>query len=236
MGEKVNFCVPTGNFGEHPGLPATPSQHGPAGGQADLRLQQQQRADGLPAPPAPMTGTGPSTPPCPPRWTFWSPAILERLLFALSGQDDQADGPGYMEQLNEHGQLHGLRRHQGSASGSDFCGGFCGEADDQPDHRRGAGRSTATSSTPTPPWRYHVMEHYRKETGDDCTDRLRLHRQPLQVLRQRAAQPGGGPGGRRRGRLWTSCTKVSGRAGPCAPGLPPGQGRALHLERGQGAR
>ena len=62
MGDQVNFCVPTGNFGDIlAGL--LRQAHGPAGGQADLRLQLQRRADGLPPHRRVRPATGPSTPP-----------------------------------------------------------------------------------------------------------------------------------------------------------------------------
>ena len=103
MGEKVNFCVPTGNFGNIlAGWYAR--SDGSARGQAHLRLQQQQRADRLPALPAPTTATAPSTPPCLPPWTSWSPAIWSACSLPCPARTTSW-WRDYMQQLNKHRQL-----------------------------------------------------------------------------------------------------------------------------------
>ena len=72
MGEKVNYCVPTGNFGNILACWYAGQMGLPVGKLICASNSNNVLTDFL------ATGTydrnRPSTPPCPPRWTFWSPA------------------------------------------------------------------------------------------------------------------------------------------------------------------
>ena len=164
MGEKVNYCVPTGNFGNILACWYAGQMGLPVGKLICASNSNNVLTDFL------ATGTYDRNRPF---HTTMSPSMdilvssnLERLLFALSGQDDQAVA-GYMKQLNETGKYTVSEAIQARLR-EDFYGGFCDEA--------------TTSQTIAQVWKdygylidphtavaYHVMEDYRKATGDDRT-------------------------------------------------------------------
>ena len=160
QGAKVDFCVPTGNFGDvlagyyayRMGLPV---RHFIVASNANNVLTDFIR-----------TGTYNKNRPF---HTTASPSMdilvssnLERLLYALCGSD--AEVAGYMQQLRE----------QGSYTVSDalkakiqevFAGGFCNDIQTREkighawrDHRYLIDTHTAVA--------YHVLDDYRRETGD----------------------------------------------------------------------
>lgn len=164
MGEKVNYCVPTGNFGNILACWYAGQMGLPVGKLICASNSNNVLTEFL------ATGTYDRNRPF---HTTMSPSMdilvssnLERLLFALSGQDDQAVA-GYMKQLNETGKYTVSEAIQARLR-EDFYGGFCDEA--------------TTSQTIAQVWKdygylidphtavaYHVMEDYRKATGDDRT-------------------------------------------------------------------
>ena len=124
MGEKVNYCVPTGNFGNILACWYAGQMGLPVGKLICASNSNNVLTDFL------ATGTYDRNRPF---HTTMSPSMdilvssnLERLLFALSGQDDQAVA-GYMKQLNETGKYTVSEAIQARLR-EDFYGGFCDEA------------------------------------------------------------------------------------------------------------
>ena len=162
--QAVNVCVPTGNFGNILAAYYAREMGVPIDRLICASNSNNVLTDFL------ATGTYDRNRPF---HTTMSPSMdilvssnLERLLFALSGQDDQAVA-GYMKQLNETGKYTVSEAIQARLR-EDFYGGFCDEA--------------TTSQTIAQVWKdygylidphtavaYHVMEDYRKATGDDRT-------------------------------------------------------------------
>ena len=102
LGEPVNVCVPTGNFGNI--LAAYyAKQMGVPDPEADLRLQQQQRAHRLPAHRRVRPQPRRSTTPCRPPWTSSSPATWSGCSSELTDSDDE-EVRGYMAQLAATGR------------------------------------------------------------------------------------------------------------------------------------
>ena len=147
---------------QYPGLPATPGQMGlPVGKLICASNSNNVLTDFL------ATGTYDRNRPF---YTTMSPSMdilvssnLERLLFALSGQDDKLVAD-YMQQLNKHGSYTVSDEIKAKLK-SDFYGGFCSEEE--------------TSKVIAEVWKkynylidphtavaYDVMEKYRQETGD----------------------------------------------------------------------
>ena len=161
MGEKVNYCVPTGNFGNILACWYAGQMGLPVGKLICASNSNNVLTEFL------ATGTYDKNRPF---HTTMSPSMdilvssnLERLLFALSGQNDQ-EVAGYMKQLNETGRYTVSPEIQAKLKEA-FYGGFCDE--------------TETSQVITKVWKdhgylidphtavaYDVMEKYRKETGD----------------------------------------------------------------------
>ena len=162
MGEKVNFCVPTGNFGDilaayyakRMGLPV------------HMLVCASNRNDVL----TDFLRTGvydrnrPFHTTMSPSMDILVSSNLERLLFALSGQNDQ-EVAGYMKQLGEKG-CYTVSEEIKAKLQADFYGGFCDEA--------------KTSAIIAQVWKKHhylidphtavaygVMQDYREATGDD---------------------------------------------------------------------
>ena len=133
MGEKVNYCVPTGNFGNILACWYAGQMGLPVGKLICASNSNNVLTDFL------ATGTYDRNRPF---HTTMSPSMdilvssnLERLLFALSGQDDQAVA-GYMKQLNETGKYTRLRGHPGPPPGG-FLRRLLRRGHHQPDHRPG---------------------------------------------------------------------------------------------------
>ena len=177
MGDKLNFVVPTGNFGDILAGWYAKEMGLPVGKLICASNANNVLTDFI------RTGTYNKNRPF---HTTASPSMdilvssnLERLLYALCGSDVEV--AGYMQQLRE----------QGSYTVSDalkakiqevFAGGFCNDIQTREkighawrDHRYLIDTHTAVA--------YHVLEDYRSDTGCRC-----VHSQPLQVLRPGAAR------------------------------------------------
>lgn len=161
MGEKVNYCVPTGNFGNILACWYAGQMGLPVGKLICASNSNNVLTDFL------ATGTYDRNRPF---HTTMSPSMdilvssnLERLLFALSGQDDKLVAD-YMQQLNKHG-AYTVSDEIKAKLKSDFYGGFCSEeetgkviAEVWKKHNYLIDPHTAVA--------YDVMEKYRQETGD----------------------------------------------------------------------
>lgn len=161
MGDEVNYCVPTGNFGNILACWYAGQMGLPVGKLICASNSNNVLTDFL------ATGTYDRNRPF---HTTMSPSMdilvssnLERLLFALSGQNDQ-EVAGYMQQLNQAGK-YTVSDQIKARLREDFYGGFCDEA--------------TTSRTIAQVWKehnylidphtavaYHVLEEYRQTTGD----------------------------------------------------------------------
>lgn len=161
MGEKVNYCVPTGNFGNILACWYAGQMGLPVGKLICASNSNNVLTDFL------ATGTYDRNRPF---HTTMSPSMdilvssnLERLLFALSGQDDKLVAD-YMQQLNKHG-AYTVSDEIKAKLKSDFYGGFCSEEE--------TGKVIAEVwkkynylIDPHTAVAYDVMEKYRRETGD----------------------------------------------------------------------
>lgn len=161
MGDEVNYCVPTGNFGNILACWYAGQMGLPVGKLICASNSNNVLTDFL------ATGTYDKNRPF---HTTMSPSMdilvssnLERLLFALSGQNDQ-EVAGYMAQLNQTGRYTVSDQIKARLS-QDFYGGFCDEtrtgqviAKVWQEHHYLIDPHTAVA--------YQVMEDYRKATGD----------------------------------------------------------------------
>ena len=161
MGEKVNYCVPTGNFGNILACWYAGQMGLPVGKLICASNSNNVLTDFL------ATGTYDRNRPF---HTTMSPSMdilvssnLERLLFALSGQDDKLVAD-YMQQLNKHGSYTVSDEIKAKLK-SDFYGGFCSEEE--------TGKVIAEVwkkynylIDPHTAVAYDVMEKYHQETGD----------------------------------------------------------------------
>lgn len=161
MGEKVNYCVPTGNFGNILACWYAGQMGLPVGKLICASNSNNVLTEFL------ATGTYDKNRTF---YTTMSPSMdilvssnLERLLFALSGQNDQ-EVAGYMKQLSETGRYTVSEEIQAKLKDF-FYGGFCGEAETSQiiakvwkEHNYLIDPHTAVA--------YDVMEKYRQATGD----------------------------------------------------------------------
>ena len=161
MGDKVNFCVPTGNFGDILAAYYAKRMGLPVGKLICASNKNDVLTDFL------RTGVYDKNRPF---HTTMSPSMdilvssnLERLLFDLSGENDQ-EVRGYMEALNASGKYE-VSKTIKAALREQFWGGFCDEA--------------GTTATIARYYKEHgylidthtavaagVLEQYRVETGD----------------------------------------------------------------------
>lgn len=161
LGDPINVCVPTGNFGNILAAYYAKDMGVPINKLICASNSNNVLTDFL------ATGTYDRNRPF---HTTMSPSMdilvssnLERLLFALSGQDDKLVAD-YMQQLNKHGSYTVSDEIKAKLK-SDFYGGFCSEEE--------------TSKVIAEVWKkynylidphtavaYDVMEKYRQETGD----------------------------------------------------------------------
>ena len=161
MGEKVNFCVPTGNFGDILAAYYAKRMGLPVNKLICASNRNDVLTDFL------RTGIYDRNRPF---HTTMSPSMdilissnLERQLFDLSGEND-AEIRGYMTDLAEKGRYEvsdaikaGLREH--------YWGGFCGEAECLDTVRKYWEKYNYLIDTHTAV-AANVMEQYRAETGD----------------------------------------------------------------------
>ena len=162
MGEKVNFCVPTGNFGDILAAYYAKRMGLPVGKLICASNTNDVLTDFL------RTGVYDKNRPF---HTTMSPSMdilvsnnLERLLFDLSGENDQ-EVRGYMEALNGQGNYE-VSESIKAALREAFWGGFCDEAG-----------TTETIAQYYKEYGYLIDTHtavaagvlaqYRKETGDE---------------------------------------------------------------------
>ncbi len=161
MGDRVNFCVPTGNFGDILAAYYAKRMGLPVGKLICASNKNDVLTDFL------RTGVYDKNRPfhntMSPSMDILVSSNLERLLFDLSGENDE-EVRGYMEALNTGGKYEVSGKIK-AALQEQFWGGFCDEAE--------TGRTIA---------RYYkeygylidthtavaagVLEQYRKETGD----------------------------------------------------------------------
>ena len=160
-GGKVDYVVPTGNFGDILAGYFAKEMGLPVGKLVCASNANNVLTDFL------ATGTYDRNRPF---HTTMSPSMdilvssnLERLLFALSGQDDKLVAD-YMQQLNKHGAYTVSDEIKAKLT-SDFYGGFCSEEE--------TGKVIAEVwkkynylIDPHTAVAYDVMEKYRQETGD----------------------------------------------------------------------
>ena len=174
MGDKVNFCVPTGNFGDILAAYYAKRMGLPVGKLICASNKNDVLTDFL------RTGVYDKNRPF---HTTMSPSMdilvssnLERLLFDLSGEND-AEVRGYMEALNASGKYE-VSKTIKAALREQFWGGFCDEA--------------GTTATIARYYKEHgylidthtavaagVLEQYRVETGDETLTILCFHCFPL---------------------------------------------------------
>lgn len=162
MGDKVNFCVPTGNFGDILAAYYAMRMGLPVNRLICASNCNDVLTDFL------RTGVYDRNRPfhntMSPSMDILISSNLERLLFDLSGEDD-AVVKGYMAQLSESGRYSvsdAIREKLQRV----FWGGFCDEANTaatiaqyEKTHHYLIDTHTAVAA--------HVMEQYRKETGDE---------------------------------------------------------------------
>lgn len=162
MGDKVNFCVPTGNFGDILAAYYAKRMGLPVGKLICASNRNDVLTDFL------RTGVYDRNRPF---HTTMSPSMdilvssnLERLLFDLSGEND-AEVRGYMEQLASAGRYE-VSDAIKAALAEQYWGGYCdedGTAAAIADYYRNKGYLIDTHTAVAA----SVMEQYRKATGDE---------------------------------------------------------------------
>ena len=162
MGDKVNFCVPTGNFGDILAAYYAKRMGLPVGMLICASNSNDVLTDFL------RTGVYDRNRPF---HTTMSPSMdilissnLERLLFHMSGEND-AEVRGYMAALGSEGKYEVSDAIRAKLA-EEFWGGFCGEADTAAtiaDYYKNHGYLIDTHTAVAA----NVMEQYRKESGDE---------------------------------------------------------------------
>ena len=162
MGQEINFCVPTGNFGDILAAYYAKRMGLPVGKLICASNRNDVLTDFL------RTGVYDRNRPF---HTTMSPSMdilissnLERLLFDLSGEND-GEVRGYMEQLNKTGRYE-VSDAIKAALREQYWGGFCdeeGTAATIHDYYCSKGYLIDTHTAVAA----NVMEQYRKATGDD---------------------------------------------------------------------
>ena len=161
MGDRVNFCVPTGNFGDILAAYYAKRMGLPVGKLICASNRNDVLTDFL------RTGVYDRNRPF---HTTMSPSMdilvssnLERLLFDLSGENDE-EVRGYMAALAESGRYE-VSGPVKAALREQFWGGFCDEAGTAAAigsyYKKGYLMDTHTAVAAS------VMEQYRRETGDE---------------------------------------------------------------------
>lgn len=161
MGEKVNYCVPTGNFGNILACWFAREMGLPVGKLICASNSNNVLTDFI------ETGVYDKNRPfhntMSPSMDILVSSNLERLLFALTGQEDKAVA-GYMKQLNETGRYE-VSADLKAKLQADFFGGFCDETDTS-ETIRAVWQKHHYLIDPHTAVAYRVMEDYRKATGD----------------------------------------------------------------------
>ena len=161
MGDKVNFCVPTGNFGDILAAYYAKRMGLPVGKLICASNKNDVLTDFL------RTGVYDKNRPF---HTTMSPSMdilvssnLERLLFDLSGENDE-EVRGYMEALSKQGKYEVSEKIK-AALADEFWGGFCDEAGTTETIARYYKEYGYLIDTHTAV-AAGVLEQYRAETGD----------------------------------------------------------------------
>ena len=161
MGDKVNFCVPTGNFGDILAAYYAKRMGLPVGKLICASNRNDVLTDFL------RTGVYDRNRPfhatMSPSMDILVSSNLERLLFDLSGENDE-EVRGYMAALAESGRYE-VSGPVKAALKEQFWGGFCDEAGTAAAigsyYKKGYLMDTHTAVAAS------VMEQYRRETGDE---------------------------------------------------------------------
>jgi len=160
MGEKVNFCVPTGNFGnilagwyaKQMGLPVNrficaSNSNNVLTDFIETGVYDKNR---------PFHCT------ISPSMDILVSSNLERLLYSLSGSDAQV--AGYMKSLNSEGKYVVSETVAKRVKG-DFSAGFCSDAQTKAEIADMFSKGYLMDTHTAVAW--HVLQSYRAETGDD---------------------------------------------------------------------
>ncbi len=161
MGDEINFCVPTGNFGDILAGYFAKTMGLPVKKLICASNANNVLTDFI------ETGVYDRNRPF---YTTASPSMdilissnLERLLYLLSGSD--AEVRGYMESLNKTGRYEITGELKGKIQ-AQFAAGWCGDDDAADTIARVFGTEGYLMDTHTAV-AYTVLENYRRETGDD---------------------------------------------------------------------
>ena len=162
-GDKVNVCVPTGNFGNILAAYYAKCMGVPFGKLICASNQNNVLTDFL------ETGVYDRNRPF---YNTTSPSMdilvssnLERLLFALSGQNDE-EVRGYMNALKQDGRYE-VRPEIRAALEKQFAAGFCDDEQTKQMIGRMYRENHYLIDTHTAV-AFHVLEQYRKKTGDNA--------------------------------------------------------------------
>ena len=173
MGDKVNFCVPTGNFGNILAAYYAKRMGLPVGKLICASNCNNVLTDFL------RTGVYDRNRPfhntMSPSMDILISSNLERLLFDLSGGND-AEVRGYMEALAKDRTLRGLAAPSRRMLQELFWGGFCDEAGHRRRHRARYYRDHGYLIDTHTAVAASVMEQYRRGHRRRDGDRVRLHR------------------------------------------------------------
>ncbi|MCK7541077.1 MAG: hypothetical protein MZV63_64420 [Marinilabiliales bacterium] len=155
MGDEVDLCVPTGNFGNIlAGWYAR--AHGPARPAAVLRLEQEQHPDRFLPDRRLRHCAATSTGPRRRRWTSSSPPTWNGSYSTSPGGEgagaDQAAVLGWFDELRRTGAVRGRRGHCGRTMARVVVPGWVDEPRVFADNQPRLPRRRATSSTPTRRW------------------------------------------------------------------------------------
>ena len=210
MGDKVNFCVPTGNFGDILAAYYAKRMGLPVGKLICASNCNDVLTDFL------RTGVYDKNRPF---HTTMSPSMdilvssnLERLLFDLSGEND-AEVKGYMDALAKTGKYE-VSDAIKAALADQFWGGFCGEAGTSAAIAKYYKENGYLIDTHTAV-AASVMEQYRKATGDK-TVTVFVPPPPPTSSATTCCGPAGRPRRATAWSCWTSCMKPPARRFPGA--------------------
>ena len=162
MGEKVNFCVPTGNFGDILAAYYAKRMGLPVGKLICASNRNDVLTDFLRTGVYDRNRTFHTT--MSPSMDILVSSNLERLLFDLSGENDE-EVRGYMTKLNTEGRYE-VSDAIKAALAQQYWGGFCGEEDTAKtiaEYHTKYGYLIDTHTAVAA----NVMEQYRKATGDE---------------------------------------------------------------------
>ena len=161
-GDKVNVCVPTGNFGNILAAYYAKCMGVPFGKLICASNHNNVLTDFLTTGVYDRNRTFYNT--ISPSMDILISSNLERLLFHLSGRDDKAVA-GYMEALKQEGRYE-VSQSLKNALAKQFAAGFCDDEQTKEMIGRMYREKGYLIDTHTAV-AFHVLEQYRRETGDD---------------------------------------------------------------------